>query len=77
MMSISTHDRVQGRPFRVRSLDRFLDYALKHKGVVCLRKDEIAAFALSEPTITRDINAHDEWAEWERRNGEQRITPIA
>ncbi len=47
------------------------------KGVVCLRKDEIAAFALSEPSIVRDINTHDEWADWERRNGAQRITPIA
>lgn len=77
MMSISTHDRVQGRPFRVRSLDRFLDYALKHKGVVCLRKDDIADFTLTEPSILRDLNPHDEWAEWERRHGEQKIRPIA
>lgn len=77
MMSISTHDRVQGRPFRVRSLDRFLRYALQHPGVVCLRKDQIADFALAEPSIVRDVNPHDEWAEWERRNGRQKISPIA
>lgn len=77
MMSISTHDRVQGRPFRVRSLDRFLDYALKHKGVVCLRKDAIADFAFAEPTTLRDPNPHDEWADWERRHGDQKIRPIA
>lgn len=77
MMSISTHDRVQGRPFRVRSLSRFLEYALKHPGVACLRKDEIAAFSFREPSIIRDINAHDEWAEWERKHGNQKITPIA
>ncbi|MDR7030952.1 hypothetical protein [Rhizobium rosettiformans] len=76
MMSISTHDRVQGRPFRVRSLERFLDYALKHKGVVCLRKDQIANFALNEPSIVRDVNPHDEWAAWERQHGNQKIAPI-
>ncbi len=76
MMAISTHDRVQGRPYRVRSLARFLEYALKHKGVVCLRKDEIADFALSDPSIIRDANAHDEWAAWEREHGDQKIQPI-
>lgn len=76
MMSISTHDRVQGRPFRVRSLDRFLTYALSHPGVVCLRKDEIARFALSAPDVVRDPNPHDEWAVWERAHGRQLITPI-
>lgn len=76
MMAISTHDRVQGRPYRVKSLDRFLAYALKQKGVVVMRKDEIADFALSEPSIIRDPNPHDEWAAWERKNGEQKIEPI-
>lgn len=77
MMSISTHDRVQGRPYRVRSLDRFLEYALKQPGVICLRKDQIAEFALNEPSILRDANPHDAWAEWERKNGRQMIHPIA
>lgn len=77
MMSISTHDRVQGRPFRVRSLDRFLSYALQHPGVVCLRKDQIAEFALSAPSIRRDPNPHDAWAEWERQHGAPKIRAIA
>lgn len=76
MMAISTHDRVQGRPYRVRSLARFLEYASRHKGVAFLRKDEIAAFAYAEPSIPRDENEHDRWAAWERRHGEQRIVPI-
>jgi peptidoglycan/xylan/chitin deacetylase (PgdA/CDA1 family) len=76
MMSVSTHDRVQGRPFRVRSLDRFLTYALSHPGVVCLRKDEIARFALSATDVIRDLNPHDDWASWERAHGQQLITPI-
>ncbi|MGJ8627284.1 MAG: polysaccharide deacetylase family protein [Sulfitobacter sp.] len=77
MMSISTHDRVQGRPFRVKSLDRFLEYALQHPGVVVMRKDEIADFAMSADDIIRDPNPHDEWAEWESKNGDQKIAPIA
>lgn len=77
MMSISTHDRVQGRPFRVKSLDRFLAYALKQPGVVCLRKDQIADFAYAAPDIVRDANPHDEWAEWERKYGKPLIKPIA
>jgi peptidoglycan/xylan/chitin deacetylase (PgdA/CDA1 family) len=76
MMSISTHDRVQGRPFRVRSLDRFLAYALSHPGVVCLRKDEIAAFALGAKDVLRDENPHDVWAAWEGKHGTPEIRPI-
>ena len=76
IMAVSTHDRVQGRPYRVRSLDRFLDYALRHKGVAVLRKDTIADFALSTADIVRDPNPHDEWAAWEREHGDQKIVPI-
>jgi peptidoglycan/xylan/chitin deacetylase (PgdA/CDA1 family) len=53
MMSISLHDRIAGRPNKVRSLARFLDYALKHPGVVCLRKDEIARIALASAETPR------------------------
>jgi peptidoglycan/xylan/chitin deacetylase (PgdA/CDA1 family) len=53
MMSISLHDRIAGRPNKVRSLARFLDYALKHPGVVCLRKDEIARIALESEETPR------------------------
>ncbi|SIS91837.1 polysaccharide deacetylase family protein [Phaeovulum vinaykumarii] len=77
MMAISTHDRVQGRPYRVKSLDRFLEYALKQPGVAVLRKDEIADFAYSAADIIRDPNPHDEWADWERKHGDQKIKPIA
>jgi hypothetical protein len=32
-------------------LEEFIVYAQSHPGVVFMRKDEIARFALSEPTI--------------------------
>jgi peptidoglycan/xylan/chitin deacetylase (PgdA/CDA1 family) len=48
MMSIATHDRV-ARPSRVRVLDEFISYAQSHPGVVFLKKEEIARFALSSP----------------------------
>ncbi len=53
MMSISLHDRIAGRPARVRSLKRFIEYALKKKGVVFMRKDEIAAIAIASPLTPR------------------------
>ncbi|NWE50589.1 polysaccharide deacetylase family protein [Pseudomonas gingeri] len=62
MMSISTHDRIAGRPARVRSLGRFLEYALRQPGVVFMRKDEIARFAASSADTVRDINEYDVWA---------------
>ena len=77
MMAISTHDRIQGRPYRVRSLGRFLEYASRHRGVTFLRKDEIARIIYNDPSPLRDINEHDAWAAWERQNGTQRIQPIA
>lgn len=49
MMSISTHDRIGGTPARVKALGTFFDYAQKHPGVVFMRKDEIARFALEDP----------------------------
>ena len=53
MMSISLHDRIAGRPARVRSLRRFIEYAQKKKGVVFMRKDEIAEIALASPLTPR------------------------
>lgn len=47
MMSISTHDRIGGTPARVKVLGDFLAYAKKHPGVVFVRKDQIAKWALS------------------------------
>ena len=54
MMSVSAHDRIAGRPSRARVLEEFILYAQSHPGVVFMRKDEIARFALSEPSITRE-----------------------
>ena len=52
MMSISTHDRIGGTPAIIKVLDDFLKYAKGHKGVVFMRKKEIAEFALnSDQTI--------------------------
>ena len=48
MMSISTHHRISGRPARTRVLEEFIEYAQKQPGVVCMRKDHIAQFALED-----------------------------
>lgn len=58
MMSISLHDRIAGRPARVRSLARFLEHALKQPGVAFLRKDEIARIALESPDTPRFENLY-------------------
>jgi peptidoglycan/xylan/chitin deacetylase (PgdA/CDA1 family) len=52
-MSISLHDRIAGRPARVRALRRFIEYAQKKKGVVFMRKNEIAEIALTSPLTPR------------------------
>lgn len=46
MMVVCCHDRVAGRPARVKALARFFEYALGHEGVWFARKDEIADFIL-------------------------------
>jgi peptidoglycan/xylan/chitin deacetylase (PgdA/CDA1 family) len=48
MMSISTHDRISGTPARVNGLAEFIEYAQRHRGVVFMRKDEIARWALMQ-----------------------------
>ena len=53
MMSISLHDRIAGKPARVLMLERFLKYALKQRGVVFMRKDQIAEIALSSKATPR------------------------
>jgi peptidoglycan/xylan/chitin deacetylase (PgdA/CDA1 family) len=52
MMVVSLHDRISGRPARVRVLDRFLEYARSKPGVWFARKDEIARYALEHRTHT-------------------------
>ncbi len=59
MMSISLHDRIAGRPARVRSLKRFMEYAQKKKGVVFMRKDEIASIASTSPLTPRFENLYE------------------
>jgi peptidoglycan/xylan/chitin deacetylase (PgdA/CDA1 family) len=76
MMAISTHDRVAGRPFRVRSLGRFLEYATRHEGVVFLRKDQIAEIVYNDSNPVRDVNEHDAWQRWEQAKGKPTIKPV-
>jgi peptidoglycan/xylan/chitin deacetylase (PgdA/CDA1 family) len=54
MMSVSAHDRIAGRPSRTKVLEEFIAYAQNHLGVVFMRKDEIARFALSSPETIRE-----------------------
>lgn len=54
MMSVSAHDRIAGRPSRTKVLEDFIAYAQSHPGVVFLRKDEIARYALSSPLTIRE-----------------------
>jgi len=54
MMSISTHDRISGVPGRVKSLEEFIKYAQKQKGVVFMRKDEIAKWTLSASNVPHE-----------------------
>ncbi len=54
MMSVSAHDRIAGRPSRTKVLEDFIAYAQNHSGVVFMRKDEIARFALSSPQTIRE-----------------------
>lgn len=52
MMVISNHDRISGRPARIRALESFIRYAQSQPGVVFMRKDDIAKWALQTPDIT-------------------------
>ncbi|MEO8097716.1 MAG: polysaccharide deacetylase family protein [Acidobacteriota bacterium] len=54
MISVSAHDRVAGRASRMRVIEDFIVYAQKHSGVVFMRKDEIAKFALESPLTIRE-----------------------
>jgi peptidoglycan/xylan/chitin deacetylase (PgdA/CDA1 family) len=54
MMSIRAHDRVSGIPGRVKLIEEFIRYAQKQKGVVFMRKDQIAMWALSAPDVPHE-----------------------
>lgn len=56
MMSISVHGRVSGRPARAKVLEEFIIYAQRRPGVVFMRKDEIARFALASSITPTDEN---------------------
>ena len=53
-MSVSAHDRIAGRPSRALVLEEFIEYAQSHTGVVFMRKDDIAKFAISSPITIRE-----------------------
>lgn len=52
MMVVSTHDRISGRPNRIRVLEEFIAYAQTYPGVWFATKKEIAHWALQTPEIT-------------------------
>jgi hypothetical protein len=54
MMSISTHDRISGIPGRVKLIQEFIKYAQKQNGVVFMRKDDIAKWALSASDVPHE-----------------------
>jgi peptidoglycan/xylan/chitin deacetylase (PgdA/CDA1 family) len=54
MMSISAHDRISGRPARAKVLEEFIIYAQRRPGVMFMRKDEIARFALASSITPRE-----------------------
>jgi peptidoglycan/xylan/chitin deacetylase (PgdA/CDA1 family) len=54
MMSVSTHDRIGGQPAIAKAVGGFIEYALKHPGVVFMRKDEIARWTLEQPDAPRE-----------------------
>jgi peptidoglycan/xylan/chitin deacetylase (PgdA/CDA1 family) len=54
MLSVSAHDRIAGRPSRTKTLEEFIVYAQNHPGVVFMRKDEIARFALNSGQTIRE-----------------------
>jgi peptidoglycan/xylan/chitin deacetylase (PgdA/CDA1 family) len=56
LMVLSTHDRIAGQPAISKAYGDFIAYALKHPGVVFMRKDEIARWAMAQadtPTVSR------------------------
>jgi peptidoglycan/xylan/chitin deacetylase (PgdA/CDA1 family) len=55
MMSISLHDRISGRPYRIPALARIFNYMNSKPGVWFARRDEIASHALASPNLTPQI----------------------
>ena len=56
LMRISLHDLV-AKAARVRVVEQFIAWSQQHKGVVYLRKDDIAKFALTSPLTIKEAMA--------------------
>jgi len=54
MMSISLHDRIGGQPAMVNAMEQFIKYTKEKKGVVFMRKVDIAKMILTDPKTPRD-----------------------
>src|SRR5882724_1610251 len=54
MMSVSAHDRIAGRPARMRVLEDFIQYAQSRSGVAFMRKVDIANYAITSPRTVRE-----------------------
>jgi peptidoglycan/xylan/chitin deacetylase (PgdA/CDA1 family) len=54
MMSVSAHDRIAGRPARMRVLEDFIQYAQSHPDVSFMRKVDIANHAITSPRTVRE-----------------------
>lgn len=56
MLSVGLHARITGRPGRVASLERFLDYVLAHEHVWVCRRIDIARHWIAEhpPSLARE-----------------------
>lgn len=54
MMSISFHDRIGGTPAMVKAMDTFIQYTKTKKGVVFMRKDDIAKMVQNDPKTPID-----------------------
>jgi peptidoglycan/xylan/chitin deacetylase (PgdA/CDA1 family) len=60
MMSISFHDRIGGTPAMVKAMDTFIQYTKTKKGVVYMRKDDIAKMVQNDPKTPID-NAEEKF----------------
>lgn len=54
MMSISFHDRIGGQPAMVKAMEEFIKYAKEKKGVVFMRKIDIANMVKDDPNTPID-----------------------
>lgn len=54
MMSISFHDRIGGTPAMVHAMEEFIKYTREKKGVVFMRKDDIAKMVMNDPSTPMD-----------------------